>query len=183
MGFAYGELKKYPAAAASYEKAIKNGNHDPQVVYNLAHAYGKLGKTQEATKLYEQYAARHPNRDVLNVLAEFYMQEKLYDKAISAYRRLLKLDPDKASVYANLGHAYALKGDADRAIESYRLSLKHDAEDDVVYVNLGMAYEKKGMFTEALNAYKTAYELNPESKKAAARYREIRIKMLQQSRG
>jgi cytochrome c-type biogenesis protein CcmH/NrfG len=58
--------------------------------------------------------------------------------------------------------------------------LKYDAEDDVVHVNLGMAYEKKGMLAEALNAFKTAYELNPDAKKAAAKYREIRIRMLKQ---
>jgi tetratricopeptide (TPR) repeat protein len=131
-------------------------------------------------RLYEQYAARHSNRDVLNILSEYYLKEKLYDKALSIYRRLLTLDPKKASVYANLGYVYGLKGDLDKAIEYYKLSLKYDAEDDVVHVNLGMAYEKKGMLAEALNAFKTAYELNPGAKKAAAKYREIRIRMLKE---
>ena len=157
MGFVYGELKKYAADAASYEKAIRHGNRDPQVVYNLAYTYQKLGKTREAIRFHEQYAAQHPSQDVLNILSEYYLQEKLYDKAILAYRRLLSLDPKKASVYANLGYVYSLKGDVNKAIEFYKLSLKYDAEDDVVHVNLGMAYEKKGMLAEALNAFKTAY--------------------------
>jgi tetratricopeptide (TPR) repeat protein len=91
---------------------------------------------------------------------------------------LLPLEAKKAPLYASLGHAHQLKGDIDKAIASFNLSLKHDAEDDIVHFNLGMAYETKGMLAEALNAYKTAYELNPESKKAAARYRETRIKIL-----
>lgn len=180
MGFGAGELKRNAAAAGYYEKAIKFGNRDPQVLYNLAYTYEKLGKTKQAIELYERHAAKHPSREVFNIIAGYYMREKLYDKAVATYRRMLAHDPKKGPVYANIAEAYSLKGDPDNAIEYYRLSLKQDPEDYAVHLNLGLNYEKKGMVNEALGAFKTAYELNPDSKQAASKYRELRIKMLQQ---
>jgi tetratricopeptide (TPR) repeat protein len=180
LGFAYGELKKLNPSLENYEKAIKYGNKDPQTLYNLAYTYGKLGKTKEALGAYEQYAAVRPTADVLNTLSDSYIRGKQYDKAIATYQKMLPLLPKKAPVYANLGHAYSLQGNQDKAVEFYKLSLRHDPEDDMVYLRLGEAYEKKQMYSEALNAYRSAYELNSDSKKAAEKFRELKIRMLQQ---
>jgi cytochrome c-type biogenesis protein CcmH/NrfG len=57
--------------------------------------------------------------------------------------------------------------------------LKYDREDDELYANLGEAYENKELFPEALRAYTSAYELNPESAKAARRIPPLKIKLLQ----
>jgi len=180
LGFAYGELKKLNPSVENYEKAIKYGNKDPQILYNLAYTYRKLGKTKEALGAYEQYAAVRPTAEVLNTLSDYYIRGKQYDRAIATYQRMLPLLPKKAPVYANLGQAYSLKGNHDKAVEFYQLSLRHDPEDDMVYVRLGEAYEKKQMYPEALNAYRSAYELNGDSKKAAEKFRELKIRMLQQ---
>jgi tetratricopeptide (TPR) repeat protein len=85
----------------------------------------------------------------------------------------------KAAPYATLGRAYGAKGDVDKAIEMYRLSLRYDAEDDAVYSGLGEAFEKKGLPKEALNAYQKAYEINPESTRAARRIPALKIKIMQ----
>jgi pentatricopeptide repeat protein len=180
LGFAYGELKKFSPSVENYEKAIKYGNKDPQILYNLAYTYRKLGKSKEAMGHYEKYAAIHPTVEVFNTLSDYYVREKQYDQAIAIYQKMVRLDPKKAPVYANLGYAYRLKGNNDKAIEFYKLSLRYDPEDDMVYVNLGEAYEKKEMYSEALHAYRSAYELNAESKKASERFRELKIRMLQQ---
>ena len=180
LGFAYGELKKLNPSAENYEKAIRYGNKDPQILYNLAYTYGRLGKTKEAIGAYEQYAAVQPTADVLNTLSDYYIRGRQYDRAIATYQKILPLLAKKAPVYANLGQAYGLKGNHDKAVEFYKLALRHDPEDDAVYVRLGETYEKKQMYSEALNAYRSAYELNGESKKAAERFRALKIRLLEQ---
>ena len=180
LGFAYGELKKLNPSAENYEKAIRYGNKDPQILYNLAYTYGRLGKTKEAIGAYEQYAAVQPTADVLNTLSDYYIRGRQYDRAIATYQKILPLLAKKAPVYANLGQAYGLKGNHDKAVEFYKLALRHDPGDDAVYVRLGEAYEKKQMYSEALNAYRSAYELNGESKKAAERFRALKIRLLEQ---
>lgn len=57
--------------------------------------------------------------------------------------------------------------------------MKYDRSDDGIYAGLGEAYEKKGLYAEALKAYTSAYELNPESSKAARRIPKLKILLLQ----
>ena len=180
LGFAYAELKKPAQSAANYEQAIRYGAKDPHIRQNLALSYSQTGKTKESIAMYETLAAAKPTTEVLNTLADAYMKEKHYDKAIRIYKKLIELNPKKAAGYASAAYAYGLKGDPDRQIEYYLKSLKWDSEDDEVYVNLGAAYEKKGLFQEALKAYTTAYELNPDSATAARKIPQMKIRILQQ---
>ena len=134
---------------------------------SLAHAYSQTGKTKESIAVYEKLAAGKPTAEALNVLADAYMKEKLYEKAIRTYKRLIELNPKKAANYSSAAYAYGLAGDLERQIEYYRLSLRYDPEDDEVHESLGTAYEKKGLFQEALKEYTAAYELNPDAVTAA----------------
>jgi len=180
LGFAYGELKKYKLSSEHYEKAIKYGIKDPQVRYNLAYTYDKLGRKKEAIRQYEYAASSHPSMNVLEILAEYYTDGKQYDNAIKTYKKMITMNPKKATAYSGLGYVYGLKNDIDKEIEYYKISLRYDAEDDDVYLSLGKAYEKKGMYQDALKAYIHAYELNPDSSLAAKKIPALKIKILQQ---
>jgi len=180
LGFAYGELKKYKLSAEYYEKAIKYGIKDAQVRYNLAYTYDKLGRKKEAIREYEYVASSRPNMDVLDILAEHYTDEKQYENAIKTYKKMININPKRATAYSGLGYVYGLKNDVDKEIEYYKISLRYDAEDDDVYLSLGKAYEKKGMYQDALKAYIHAYELNPDSNVAAKKIPALKIKILQQ---
>jgi tetratricopeptide (TPR) repeat protein len=180
LGFAYGELKKYKLSSEHYEKAIKYGIKEPQVHYNLAYTYDKLGRKKEAIREYEYVASSRPNMDVLDILAEYYTDQKQYENAIKTYKKMITINARRATAYSGLGYVYGLKNDIDKEIEYYKISLKHDAEDDDVYLSLGKAYEKKGMHQDALKAYIHAYELNPDLSVAAKKIPALKIKILQQ---
>jgi len=125
-------------------------------------------------------AVAQPTIEILSTLASSYVREKQYDKAVKAYTKMIELQPKKAAGYSGLAYVYGLKGDADRQIQNYRLALRYDPEDDVSYLGLGEAYEKKQMYAEALKAYSNAYELNPDSTKAARKIPQMKIRILQQ---
>ena len=180
LGFAYAEQKKHALAVENYQQAIKLGAKDPQLHRNLAQAYSQTGKTKESVAMYEKLASTKPTPEVLNILADAYMKDKHYDKAIRTYRKLIDLNPKKASTYSSIAHAYGLTGDLNRQIENYRMALKFDPEDDEVYMSLGAAYEKKGLYAEALKAYTSAFELNPEATKAARKIPQMKIRIIQQ---
>ncbi len=177
---AYERLKMTREAAREYEKALKLGAKDPQIHYSLAQAYDKLGQGRKAVVEYEKYAAVHPTPDVLQVLAGHYLKMKQWSGAIKSYERMLKLTPKKASLYADLGRVYGLKGDVDKEIGHYRTALRYDRENEGVHLLLGAAYEKKKMWKESLEEYRYAYQLNPESGKAARKIPQLKIKILQQ---
>ena len=178
LGFAYGELKKYAASAENYEKAIKYGAKSSILHYNLAYTYDKLGKKKKAIAEYEKVSPL--TKEILGILARFYLKEKKCAQAIKYYKKIVSLAPKEAGSYDNLGYAYAACNDLDAAIKNYRIALRYDRDDDEIYANMGEAYEKKGLYQEALKAYTNAYELNPESAKAAQKIPKLKIKLLQE---
>jgi tetratricopeptide (TPR) repeat protein len=170
-------MKKYAASAENYEKAIKYGAKTSNLHYNLAYTYDKLGKEKKAIIEYEKVSPL--TKEVLSILAGFYLKEKKYTTAIKYYKKIVDMEPKKAASYAGLGYAYAVCSDWDMAIKNYLTALKYDREDSELYANLGEAYEKKGLYQEALKAYTNAYELNPESAKAAPKIPKLKILLLQ----
>lgn len=162
LGFAHGELKQYGKSAESYEKAVKLGVRDQALYYNLAYTYTKLGQDRQAVAYYEKISP--PTRQSLGFIADYYLKTRKYEKAISFYQQVVKLDPKRASSYFSVGYAYAASQNWDKAIANYQAALKYDREDAETYASLGEAYEKKSLYAEALKAYKTAYELNPETR-------------------
>ena len=144
---------------------------------NLAYTYSKLGREKEAISEYEKVLPQ--TKEVLSIIAHYYLKDKKYETAIRYYKKVVALDPKKASSYASLGYAFAAQKKWDKAIANYQIALKYDKEDDELYAILGEAYEGKELYPEALKAYTSAYELNPESAKAARRIPALKIKFLQ----
>ena len=145
--------------------------------YNLAYTYSKLGREKDAIAEYEKTSP--PTKEILSIIAQYYLKEKKYETAIRYYKKIVVLEPKKAASYSSLGYAYAASKKWDKAIENYLIALKYDSEDDELYANLGEAYENKKLYQEALRAYTSAYELNPESAKAVRRIPSLKIQLLQ----
>jgi len=74
-------------------------------------------------------------------LAIAYRKLKRYDDSIAVCREILKLDPDYAKVYFNLGLVYEEQGEWDRAIEQHRKALDLNQEDFQVHYNLARGYD------------------------------------------
>jgi len=178
--FALGEMRKYREAASFYERALRQGARDPQIHYNLAYTYEKLGESRKAASAYEKYATARPSMDVLFKLADHYIKTNNYNGAIKCYERMIKLQPRKASLYAGLGYVHGLKGNIDKEIDYYKTSIRYDKENEDVHLKLGAAYEKKNLWNEALAEYSKAYQLNPESGRAARKIPQLKIKMIRE---
>ncbi|MFQ5521860.1 MAG: tetratricopeptide repeat protein, partial [Candidatus Methylomirabilia bacterium] len=88
---------------------------------------------------------------------------RLFDQAVEAYERAVKLRPFYADAYVGLGNAKAAKGDIDGAVEAYNKALRYDSANPEVYLSLGrIYYTEKDLYYEAVASYKQAIELDPE---------------------
>jgi tetratricopeptide (TPR) repeat protein len=76
-------------------------------------------------------------------------------------REILKVQPDNAHVYNNLGIILDKKGQIDEAITCYRSALQFDPTLFDVYYNLGNALKEKNQLDEAIINYRKALQLNP----------------------
>ena len=73
------------------------------------------------------------------------------------FNKALKIDPDNAEAYMNLGILFNLREDYDQAIRYFQQALQHEEKHkELIYNNLGMVYAKKGDHREALQMFEQA---------------------------
>jgi Flp pilus assembly protein TadD len=63
---------------------------------------------------------------------------KQYEQAISAFREAVRIEPEKASVWYNLGEAYSRYGQQDKVLEIYQTLHKLDPLMANAYSNIFM---------------------------------------------
>ncbi|PET36448.1 hypothetical protein CN514_24590, partial [Bacillus sp. AFS001701] len=65
---------------------------------------------------------------------------QMYDRAISDLNESIKLKPDYATSYSNLGLVYLDKQMYDVAISTFDKAIKLDPKQYMAYTNRGLAY-------------------------------------------
>ena len=119
-------------ARKMYREAIDTFQADTNktaVLYNkMGIAYHQLQQLDNAKKYYEM--ASKLNRkyaEALNNIGTVYYAKKSYRRAISYYKRALRIS-DSASIYSNMGTAYFARKEYKLATDAYQEALNRDPE-------------------------------------------------------
>jgi len=88
------QTKNWSKASAAYEKAIKAGVKDPDVLYNLAVTYQQGENSDKATQALEQYLQKNPG-DLKSWMQLAALQEKkgALSQARATYETILQKNP------------------------------------------------------------------------------------------
>ncbi|CAC9951891.1 tetratricopeptide repeat protein [thiotrophic endosymbiont of Bathymodiolus puteoserpentis (Logatchev)] len=101
-----------------------------------------------------------------------------FEKAIEAYKKAIKIDPDSDGAHHNIGLAYDNLGKFEKAIEAYKKAIKINPNNDGAYFGMGLAYYNLDKFEEAIEAHKKAIEINPNGGLVAYHYMGLAYYML-----
>jgi len=82
-------------------------------------------------------------------------------EAIESYKQALKIKPNYASAYYNMGNALNEKGSPEAAIDSYKQAIKIQPNYADAYSNMGIALTDKGDVEAAIDSYKQALKIKP----------------------
>ena len=85
------------------------------------------------------------------------------DAAKDALSEAIRLAPDLAAPYTNLGALHCWKGELDEAIALHLKARRLDPNLSAPHTNLGVAYAWQGKLGAALQSLKTALQCNPNS--------------------
>ncbi len=150
----------YEKAVDEFTRAIQLDPSSDGAYTGMASAYERLGKLNDAEKIYQQVIDLRPRYwKGYNQLGIFYCRQSQYDKCAGMFQKVAELTPDSFRGYANVGAAYLADGKYTEAIEPLRKSLQVRATPGT-YTNLGTAYFHLRNFPEAAKAYAEATRLN-----------------------
>lgn len=82
-------------------------------------------------------------------------------EAITAYKKVLDMDPEHAAAHINLGTLYYNRQDYGLAEKHYRRAIEIDARYALAYFDLGNVLDETGRVAEAIQTYKTALQFAP----------------------
>ena len=88
-----------------------------------------------------------------------------FKKAIEYFEKALKIDPEFAFAWDNLGVSYRELNNYDKALESYEKSLEIDPKGITPLQNIAVVYQYKKEYQKAIETYKKLAEIdinNPE---------------------
>lgn len=135
------------------------------------YVYEALDKALYFTFIKEEYAKALPYWEITieiePVTAYFsigycYVELGAYNKAIEAYKQVIRIKPDDAIVHCHLGIAYYKLDFYKDAIESYKQAIRIDSDYTEAYFRLGQVYFPLGRYKDAIEVCKQAIRIDPD---------------------
>jgi len=163
-GVIFSYQKRYDAAVAELDAAIKHNPNDGVFFFNRGHARfnlrdydGAIADTTEAIRLNYKKGVVYQWRGLA------YSWKKEHDRAIVEFSQAIAIDPKLAEAYWNRGTSYMHKNDYDRAIKDLTeaIRLKPDGAGPY-YRDRGVAFEYKGETDKSLADLRKALSLIPQ---------------------
>ncbi|VFQ44709.1 YcaO-like family protein [Desulfoluna butyratoxydans] len=130
----------FDEATAAFEKALSCHPDEPEIPSIcswMGVSLKETGRYREALKVLQAGIDIDPEReDIYNLMGFCHYMLADHNKAIDAFREVLRLNPNSAIDYANIASNYRELGNTDKAITYYRMALKMDPSIEFARTNL-----------------------------------------------
>ncbi|MDZ7261927.1 MAG: tetratricopeptide repeat protein [candidate division KSB1 bacterium] len=147
-------LKDYGNAIKEYQLALRQNPNDPQIHYNLATCYEKVGDIESAINSYRQ---------ALRLRPDFTLAQQALNKLLSSSQGQALQEMQATLLKAN--NAFFTRN-YDEAIAHYTRVIQLDPQNFIAYFNLAFCHEQKENYALALRLYEQALALNKDSEEA-----------------
>ncbi len=155
------------AAATAFEAAALKAPDLPEVHVNLALAYLRLSRPEDAVAELRKASALAPDdAKVLFQLGGAYVEMNTLDEAIAAFEKGMTLDSDISDqvVYEatiTLGAAYFADGQNDQAKTEFEKALAAKPDDQTARLGLAKVYASEGDTARALELFRAVASAAP----------------------
>lgn len=149
---------------AALVEQIKLHPDQPEVLYALAEAYLKSGKTEEAKSTIAQLDKERPGDfQTLTGTGVLLARYGLYDAAIQHFQAALQAKPGSDDVNFDLATAYFRKGLYTDALDAAMQVSEAGRKDDSYLALLADIYARQGDSARAKEIYRNAINRNPDN--------------------
>ena len=121
----------------------------------------RLAELEKTEKSHKDLVVRHKEQSD-DLEAKNKAIDRMMAEAIISFKKVLKLDPDRAGAHYRLGVLYDKTGALDSAITSFKKAIKLEPNRADFYYTLGIAQDKNGEQKKAIDSLNKAIELAPD---------------------
>jgi tetratricopeptide (TPR) repeat protein len=123
-----------------------------------------MGDTDQALE-YALKAVESPpeNSDRLKMLVLAYKQKKQYQESIDTTHRIIEIEPDDPSVWAELIQNYSLLGDTEKALEYALKAFEQFPDNTDALKALADVYAKNKQYQESIDTVHRIIEIDPDA--------------------
>ena len=157
------QTKNWSKASAAYEKAIKSGVKDPDVLYNLAVTYQHGEDSDKATHALEQYLQKNPN-DLKSWMQLGELQEKkgALSQAKTTYEAIVAKNPQHKEALLKLISVLEKTKDKAGLQTAYEKLAQLQPKNRTVQYNLGILYYEAKKWDKAANSFEAIAAADPK---------------------
>ncbi|HEV8593388.1 MAG TPA: tetratricopeptide repeat protein [Pyrinomonadaceae bacterium] len=151
------------------EKAIEVLNRAVELDPDLAEAYFKLGIAYALIEKRDEIAETEANTaepDAEKPKKKKSNSEIAFEKAVTAYKKLIATNPEDHLAFFNLGRSYNKLNEDEKAEAALEQAVKLNPEDTEYQTELGAIRIKLANYQAAIGPLKKALELDPDNIKA-----------------
>lgn len=194
QGLAYHNENKFDEAIKEFNLASEIKPNDDSIYFALGNVYNVKGLQKEALDCYKKSLQINPNctkskymikllsneqgtksdinkNETMEEIASTYKlgvecaKKDMFEDAIMAWEKTLKLFPNFAKAYYNIGVANLKLNKIDEAIKHLCQAKSFDPGYDEIYLCLGIIYFKQNKINEAIKEWEKGKEINPLNEK------------------
>uniref|UniRef100_A0A7C4MS99 Tetratricopeptide repeat protein n=1 Tax=Desulfatirhabdium butyrativorans TaxID=340467 RepID=A0A7C4MS99_9BACT len=122
-------VKQYPESLREYERVLSERPDLWEAKVEMAHVLHWAGQSKKALDLLETTTEDQRDEATRLLMAELYVMQKAYPKAISIYRQYIESHPQDVRIRAKLADVYGWSGQYDSAIAQYKTALSQRPDD------------------------------------------------------
>ncbi|GAA5971241.1 hypothetical protein JCM8115_005814 [Rhodotorula mucilaginosa] len=155
-------MRDFDDATAVFHKLHESDPYrleDLDVLSNILYVSEKRAELATLAQEYTRVDRMRPETCCL--VGNYFSLRRDHEKAITYFRRALKLDRSYLSAWTLMGHEYVEIKNTNAAIASYRRAVDVNRKDYRAWYGLGQTYELLGEPYYALNYYQRATALRP----------------------
>ncbi|HVZ61018.1 MAG TPA: tetratricopeptide repeat protein [Terriglobales bacterium] len=150
-------------AEKSFKRALDLQPDSEEAAITLAYLYIEEGDASRATQLLLAVPEDERSGKTYAALGYTYEQQKLYKKAVEAYKLAVAQDKDNLEAMRGLAQSLLNDNQPDAALDQYRAIVEADSHDAQSYMRIAEIQRRQGRFDEALASLKTAETEVPDS--------------------
>jgi protein O-mannosyl-transferase len=135
--------------------------------YNYLGGYAQVrGEAQESLAYYRKSVQVQPNKEAYYNLAKALAFQGQTDEAIRTYGEALRLRPDYAAIYVDLGTIRFSQGQIDEALRDFRKAVELSHGRAYPHWCLAATLQRAGRTQEAITHYREALRADPDMSRA-----------------